>query len=319
VALNFSSLANAPKLLLEAELKPIQGVRFQPTGFPDLGPASYELSDSTPMLLVESPQSMANRMEAICWDEASNDLTPTLEGIPYVIINDMEGKFLSSSILEAHRLNSPYIMHSKDRTFFNILKKDLGVAERGRIDWSLLYRFLCRYDPNCLLHGVFLAQKEIAGGRYKLPRALSAFIEAKEVRSVPYGGVKLDDINPKKSEERSAKEGFGHVPFHREDYTGEITAYFNLDLAQIRGYRLDNAVEKMLIALSLFKILKFLDTGLRLRTACDLELNNGIKVTRPDGLVLPKLEEVEKELPSLIASCKNHFANPSQTKVVYVE
>jgi len=31
-----SALANQPRLLIEVELQPIQGDRFQPTGFPDL-------------------------------------------------------------------------------------------------------------------------------------------------------------------------------------------------------------------------------------------------------------------------------------------
>ena len=66
---NFSPLEKAPRLLMEAELEPVQGTRFQPTGFPDLGAATYEGPDGTPMLLVESAQSMANRLESVCWDE----------------------------------------------------------------------------------------------------------------------------------------------------------------------------------------------------------------------------------------------------------
>jgi len=31
-------LRNEPRLLVEVNLKPLQGTRFQPTGFPDLGP-----------------------------------------------------------------------------------------------------------------------------------------------------------------------------------------------------------------------------------------------------------------------------------------
>ena len=48
---------------MEADLKPLQGERFQPTGFPDLGAATYQLPDGTRMLLVESAQSMANHLE----------------------------------------------------------------------------------------------------------------------------------------------------------------------------------------------------------------------------------------------------------------
>ena len=35
----FDKLKDAPRLLMEATLRPLQGQRFQPTGFADLGPA----------------------------------------------------------------------------------------------------------------------------------------------------------------------------------------------------------------------------------------------------------------------------------------
>ena len=45
MALDLSPLADAPRLLVEANLKPVQGTRFQPTGFPGLGAASYNGPD----------------------------------------------------------------------------------------------------------------------------------------------------------------------------------------------------------------------------------------------------------------------------------
>ena len=39
--LDLSSLEGAARLLIEVPLRPIQGSRFQPTGFPDLGAATY--------------------------------------------------------------------------------------------------------------------------------------------------------------------------------------------------------------------------------------------------------------------------------------
>src|ERR1039457_3074600 len=65
--MNLESLKTEPRLLLEAKLNPLAGTRFQPTGFPDLGAAQYKLPDGTDMLLVESAQSMANRLEAVLW------------------------------------------------------------------------------------------------------------------------------------------------------------------------------------------------------------------------------------------------------------
>ncbi len=81
-------LRNEPRLLVEVNLKPLQGTRFQPTGFPDLGAATYQAADSTSMLLVESAQSMANRMEAVCWDEGKNDWMQALKGLPFIQVMD---------------------------------------------------------------------------------------------------------------------------------------------------------------------------------------------------------------------------------------
>ena len=94
--------------------------------------------------------------------------------------------------------------------------------------------------------------------------------------------------------------GFGNVPFARDEWVAErITAFFNLDLRQIRAFGLGDAVERLLIAMALFKIRRFFVEGLRLRTACDLDVQE-IAVTRPGGFELPSLDDLEAELPALI-------------------
>src|SRR5260221_11722360 len=116
----FAILKEAPRLLMEAKLRPLQGDRFQPTGFADLGPARYKAyrqnGNIADMLLVESPQSVANRLETVCWNPAEGKLIPELDGMPYVQVNRSDGTSLTNSILEAHRLNSPYILEGKDTT-----------------------------------------------------------------------------------------------------------------------------------------------------------------------------------------------------------
>ena len=306
-------LRNEPRMLIEVNLKPLQETRFQPTGFPDLGAATYQSADSTSMLLVESAQSMANRMEAVCWDEGNNDWTEALKGLPFIQVIDKNGKLLTNSILESHRINSPYILESTDNAFLNKLRSDLGVMETGRVDLQLLAKTLLKYDVNSLLHGVFLAKSNLAGGRLRLPRALSSFVEAKDASVAPSGGVKKDEVNPK----GEAKKGFGHVPFHRDEYTGKITAFFNLDLAQIRGYRLGKDVEDLLTVLAIYKIRKLLSEGLRFRTACDLEIDGDIFVKRPSGFSLPSLRNTEEDLPDLIARCRSNFAEPAVITVKF--
>jgi CRISPR-associated protein Csb1 len=296
MSLDFAALAAAPRLLLEAKLAPIQGTRFQPTGFPNLGAATYDGPDGRRMLLVESAQSMANRMETVCWDKVSDDWVTRLKGLPVIKVVDKSGKPLTNTVLEAHRTNSPYILEGKDVRVLDQLKKELAAMEEGPVDIRKLASVLLRIDTNALLHGVFLAKPDLAGGRLRLPRALSAFIEAEDVREAQSGGVKNDHVNPSGDTAR----GFGNVPFARSEFTApKINAYFNLDLAQIRGYGLGKHVDALLIALALFKIRAFLDEGLRLRTACDLECES-LTVTRPNGFPVPARAALEAELPELI-------------------
>lgn len=313
MSLNLQTLLaqNGPaRLLLEADLRPVQGRRFQPTGFPDLGAAVF---DGGTRLLVESAQSMANRLEAVCWDAAKQDLIPALQGLSYVRVEE-DGKYHTSTIVESHRLNSPYILESKDKTFFESLKKETEGLAVGPVKRSELAAILFRYDANSLLHGLFLAKKELAGGRLRIERALSAFIEAEGVQVAASGGVKLDQVDP----QGSTKDGFGNVPFQRDEYTAErITAYFNLDLHQIRGYGLPEPATKLLVALALFKVRALLDGNLRLRTACDLDVAE-LRVTRPADYELPSRKELENALPGLISECAGLFGGErGVTRVVF--
>ena len=294
--MNLASLKDHARLLLQAKLKPVQGSRFQPTGFPDLGAATFDGPDGTKMLLVESAQSMANRFEAVCWDATANKWVAPLKSLPAVLVVDKAGKPLTNSVLEAHRLNSPYITSAEG---FSAIKEAIGFNEKRPFDRDLLVKALLKFDPNSLLHGVFL---EKIAGVIRLPRSLTAFIEAVNVTTVASGGAKVDRVRASKGDEgQTSKEGFGNVIYPREEFTGSITAFFNLDLALIRGFGLGEDVEALLIALSLFKIQRFLRDGLRLRTACDLDLDGDLTVQRPTGFTMPPLAELEKELPGLIA------------------
>ncbi len=297
------------RLLLEATLTPVQGSRFQPTGFPDLGPALFAGGKK---LLVESAQSMANRLETVCWDEVAQAPVTPLKGLSYVEVRDEKDKLVTSSLLEAHRLNSPYILESQDKSFYTqFAKKVEELFERG-VHRQGLAQLIFQYDANALLHGVFIAKKELMGGRMRLERALSAFIEADQVQIAASGGVKNDHVDPSGD---SAK-GFGNVPFSRDEFTAErITAYFNLDLNQLRAYGLPAPAGELLATLALFKIRALLDGNLRLRTACDLEVKS-VQATRPAGFVLPTQAALAEVLPGLIQRCSAQFASPGGRVVV---
>lgn len=369
MAIPFDKLTTAPRILMEAALKPVAGTRIQPTGFPDLGPAVYEAplgDDKTiPTLLVESAQSMANRLEAVCWDEATDDIAGELKGLPFVRVK-ISGlrptPDTTNSLLEFHRLNSPYIMNGVTEggmAFADALKPELGLGavaaparqaagrraatatpaadedgdggDREREDVAGVvnlrkFAAVCfKYDPNSLVHGVFL---EKIAGRLRHPRALSAFIEASGVDRADSGGVKFDRVLPKpKVGGVDAKGGYGNVPFHRTEFTAQsITAFFSLDLAQIRGYGLGDDAWKLLVTLSLWKVRMFLDSSMRLRSACELELvDPGILCRYKDqdrkdqSFPLPSGKELGKELAGLIGKCKPLFANPAVTELTWTK
>jgi CRISPR-associated protein Csb1 len=300
MSMDLSALDNAQRLLFEIPLRPLQGQRFQPTGFPNLGAATYQTPRGA-CLLVESAQSTANRLEPTIWDDAAHDVKAEFRGLSHVRVIH-KGKFLTDTILESHRLNSPYLLEEPSKIFFNKLREELGGLETGPIDRRKLAEVLLKFDIGSLLHGVFLAKKELAGGRLRVARALSAFIEADGVRVAASGGVKNDHVNPS----GDTKAGFGNVPFARDEFTADrITLYVNLDLAAIRGYGLGVGVERLLVVLALYKLRALLDCGMRLRTACDLRVDaEEIKAGSPAGFELPGLKALAAELKGAIAACK---------------
>lgn len=292
--------SDATRVVLKAGFSPVVGSAFQPTGFPDLGAAEFERPDgangTTRALLVESVQSLANHLEATTWDATDNKPVEVVGDLPYVEVNDPDGRFLTSSRLDPHRLAGAYVRNAKieDKSLGAWLTERLGLEEGVPTDWRGLYRGLFEIDPFCLIHGLYLADGQWSKlGNPKVRRAVTAVMEAHGARPVVSGGVKRDDVNPTHGE-RSSKEGYGFVPFGRTEYTAErIELGVVVDLEQIHGYGLDDAETGLLESIALWEIRTLLDNPLRLRTACDLELTGEIEVRRPDGWELPDAKTLE--------------------------
>ena len=282
---------NAYRTVLQADLAPLAGSLFQPTGFPDLGAAEFERpaqdgagdQGSVSALLVESAQSMANWLEGTTWDDARADQVSELGALPYVRIVSPDGAFLSSSRLEAHRLASAYIMHGtvggvNGETW---MEERLGLVKGRPLDYRAVARACFRLDPASLVHGVFFARKAWPW-QPKFARAVTSFIEASGVRPVVSGGVKRDVV-VNEGKEGATAEGYGTVPHHRVEYTArQITAYFTVDHEQFRSYGLSEPATAVLEALADFEIATLLDRGLRLRTRCDLAVH-AVRGERPDA------------------------------------
>ncbi len=318
--IEWTKIENAPRILLEAELTPAQGDRFQPTGFADLGAAQYTRPDKKEMLLVESAQSVANRLEKTGLDGDGPDLAPELKGLPYVVatLSGAGEPVRTSSLIEAHRIGSPYFLHNK--AFKDKLATEMKYNPKRPLDWKAIYATLFKYDPNSLLHGVFLSLLE--GGRVRAPRAVTGFIEAEDVRKAISGGVKNSPVDPKgelqAAEADAGEKGvYSNVPYSRVEFTAEkIRAYFNIDLALIRGYGLPSEAYRLLVGLALLKIRRFVDGQLRLRTACDLKLVGDIGATAPTGFAIPDEAALLSGVQAAIGECKALFAEVPVTELV---
>jgi CRISPR-associated protein Csb1 len=280
--LNLTPLDSASRLLVEATLRvaPGTGGRFQPTGFPDLGPALYKgvrPTESPPngngeaetldMLLVESVQSMANRLEEVCLH--GEDYNTDCQGIPYVRVLDGHrgNSFLTSSVREPHRLASPYVLGAKNgnTVYRDEMKTALQANKQRPVHIWRMVPAIFERDPGCVLHGVFLEEID---GRIRLARLVSAYIEASAPNQANSGGVYRGEVTAK-----------DNIPYPRQEFTSSsITASFILHLSTLKGYGLDESKNRFLQAWALYKIDRFLHQYLRLRTACEFDVAD-LKVT----------------------------------------
>jgi CRISPR-associated protein Csb1 len=303
--------------IYDATLVPLLGSTFQPTGFPDLGPATFDRFDGDgeprQALLVESVQSMANRLEATAWDAGTDQPVDAVAGLPYVeVVRAGTGQFLTSSRTEAHRLFSAFIRDASwDGTSGDkVLLDRLGIAADTPLDTPAMARAIMVLDPFSLLHGVFFAgqtrpkagsQRAAWPAQPRFTRAVSGVIEAHDARRAVSGGRKSDPVRHREEEgvEGASAEGYGSVPFTRTEWTARrIVASFVVDVELIGSYGLLPAAAELLETLALWEIRTLLSGGLRLRTACDLDVDGEIRVRR--GQPLPDAGELATRLRAAI-------------------
>jgi CRISPR-associated protein Csb1 len=317
--INLASLYDQPRLLIEATLRVATGFngRFQPTGFPDLGAALHKGVRLDPngnlitldMLLVESAQSIANWLEAVCLD--GDDYNDDCRGIPYVRVLDghNNNRFLTSSVLEPHRLASDYVLDAKHagRPYKDDFAQALGANKARPIHIPSLVPEIFRRDPGSVVHGVFL---ERIDGRIRLPRLVSASIDAAEPEQANSGGVYRGQVTAK-----------DNIPYPRQEFTStDIKASFVIHLGTLRSYRLGAASkppalgthqgqwtneEAFLVLWALYKIRRFLNGYLRLRTACEFEVGS---ITTTPALA----EEWQSDVAGAFATLKAASFPPVQ-------
>lgn len=284
-------------LVLTATLEPIAGDRFQPAGFPEIGHVIYKAprkdGSTENVCIVDSAASMANHLEMVCQRGAHDlDLVDELSGMPYLrcVTGDfVEGKLpaekretIVTSLTEGHRIASSYFLDGEalagngtkgNGKFEDDLMEAFGIvlpnssrAHPPPEKWWEVFKSIFKLDPNSLVHGVLFPQWQI-----KIPRALTAHLEAFGAGRVDRSGVKFD---------RLGKTTSGQPIFAVDDATAEsIRATFVLDVSLIRSFgrkKGDSDVglsveqQEFLVALALWKIHRLLASPFRFRSGCHL-------------------------------------------------
>lgn len=291
--------SKAHRLTLHAILAPTGGKdRIQPAGFPEIGHVIYPSPqpDGTirNVCIVDSAASMANHLETVCHEgRFGMDLHPDLAGLPHVqcVTDDTTGgktRLVVTTLSEGHRLasslftdakstvESPQGIHGKNLGAV-LLNDEFKLEDLGKRshplpgDWWNVFRAIFKYDPNSLVHGILFPAMGI-----KIPRALTAQLDAINAARVASSGVKFDKLLMTTS---------GQPIFAKDEETAtEIRATFVIDLALIRSFgRADNGLnadqKTFLIAFALWKITQLLRHPFSYRSGCDL----GFKTLSIDG------------------------------------
>jgi CRISPR-associated protein Csb1 len=202
---------------------------------------------------------------------------------------------------------------------FDVIGERLGLAEDTPLNQRRMAASVAALDPFCLLHGVFFAQRNWYG-QPRFARAVSAVIEAHGVTRLVSGGRKADIVRHQLTDDLGGTaEGYGSVPFHRTEWIAQrITASFVVDTQLLRSYGLPAPATELLETLALWEIRTLLDGGLRLRTACDLEIVGEIE-TRRAGPPLPASDELEKRLSDLISASREVFGAGGRLTVEWAD
>ncbi len=298
-------LTGESPLVLTATLEPIVGDRFQPAGFPEIGHVIYraprEDGSTENVCIVDSAASMANHLERVCQRGAHDlDLVDELSRMPHIrcVTSATEGKeptkdreVVVTSITEGHRIASDYFLDGvilngdakatrknkdgQDEPLtlrqnlvdrFGIVLPDGNKAHPPANQWWNVFKTIFEVDPNSLVHGVLFPKWQI-----KIPRALTAHIEAFGASRVDRSGVKFDRLD---------KTTSGQPIFAVDDATAEsIRATFVLDVRLIRSFGrkkredtvgLSEQQQEFLVALALWKIQRLLAEPFRFRSGCHL-------------------------------------------------
>jgi len=247
------------RVIITAKLTISAGAFLQPTGFPDIGPCIYTDSDGNRRCLMESEQSMANRLEAVCM-KSPGHWVDDLRQLPVIEVRDANNCLLATNLTEPHRIASSYVLEGKlnGSDVKSILAGKLGLGEGGA-SWALdgresLEKLVFALDPAALLHGFQFVQWKFVGLRQT--RLLSARLECllAEEPEVHYGMVKFDLIEPSSQGEGTNKGQSIAAKSRVVPAKDGIKASFDIDLIGLKNLAVSTPQKRFLLALALWKI-----------------------------------------------------------------
>lgn len=276
------------------------------------------------------------------------ELLDDLQGMPYLrcVTGELEdGKLppekrevVVTSLTEGHRIASTYFLEGRtldgngnlavgadstkakkgkgkttskaSGTFKDRVVEEFGIVLPGSSrahppadKWWNVFKTIFRYDPNALVHGVLFPQWQI-----KIPRVLTAHLEAFGASRVDRSGVKFD---------RLGKTTSGQPIFAVDDATArEIRATFILDTALVRSFGrngttplgLTQEQKEFLVALALWKVQRLCGTPFRFRSGCYLKC---AKLTDDAG------QQVTLDVAIQKAITQAGFENPRVTDIFW--
>lgn len=283
------------RVIITAKLTLANGAFLQPTGFPDIGPCIYTDGDGNRRCLVESEQSMANRLESVCM-KSPGHWVDELKHLPVIEVRDGNNCLLATNLTEPHRLASSYVLEGKlnGTDVKTLLTAKLGLGDGGAT-WPLdkrdsLEKLVFALDPAALVHGFQFVQWKFVGLRQT--RLLSARLECllAEDPEVHYGMVKFDLIEPASQGEGTNKGQSIAAKSRVVAAKDGINATFDIDLLGLKNLAVDEPKKKFLLALALWKIGAFLSNkasfdarsrqtspSLRLRADCYLSCGETVE------------------------------------------
>jgi CRISPR-associated protein Csb1 len=247
------------RVIITAKLTLANGAFLQPTGFPDIGSCIYTDADGNRRCLVESEQSMANRLEAVCM-KSPGRWADVLQHLPVIEVRDANDRLLATNLTEPHRIASSYVLEGKlnGSDVKTMLTDKLGLVEGGA-SWPLdkrsaLEKLVFALDPAALLHGFQFVQWKFVGLRQT--RLLSARLECllAEEPEVHYGMVKFDLLEPSSQGEGTNKGQSIASKSRAVPAKDGIKATFDIDLLGLKNLAVDEPQKKFLLALALWKI-----------------------------------------------------------------